>query len=451
MSAPIPRARTEEAFLPWVPPPMRFRRSLAATLLTFAAALLAGLLLPWQQSVSGHGRVIAYAPLERQQSVEAPFDGRLMRWHVQEGTHVESGDLLAEVVDLDPELLDRLQQERAVLSERIDTYRARLTTLQERAAAIDKSQRNAITASEARVRVASERRAGAAQAIAAGEAELVASRANTARHRSLVAQGLVSQREVEVAVAAEARAQANLDVARAQLSAADAEVASAQASLDQARAHAQAEVEAARAATQSAETDVQGARTSLLRIDSRLARQHNQQVRATRAGTVFRILANEGGEQVKAGDPIAVLVPDSLDRAAEIYVDGNDAALIQPGRLVRLQFEGWPAVQFVGWPSVAVGTFAGRVAFVDAHDDGHGRFRVVISPPSADAWPSPQFLRQGVRANGWVLLDRVRLGFELWRRFNGFPPSIAVPRHEMSKASKGESTRSGKEDVDGEP
>jgi hypothetical protein len=29
-----------------------------------------------------------------------------------------------------------------------------------------------------------------------------------------------------------------------------------------------------------------------------------------------------------------------------------------------------------------------------------------------------------VRANGWVLLDSVRLGYELWRRFNGFPPTV---------------------------
>jgi hypothetical protein len=26
---------------------------------------------------------------------------------------------------------------------------------------------------------------------------------------------------------------------------------------------------------------------------------------------------------------------------------------------------------------------------------------------------------------GWVLLDTVPLGFELWRQFNGFPPTVA--------------------------
>src|SRR5690606_32195234 len=100
-------------------------------------------------------------------------------------------------------------------------------------------------------------------------------------------------------------------------------------------------------------------------------------------------------------------------------------ALVSEGRHVRLQFEGWPAIQFAGWPSVAVGTFGGTVAFVDPHDDGMGNFRVVVVPEeTVDKWPEPRFLRQGVRAKSWILLEEVRVGFELWRRFNGFPPML---------------------------
>jgi hypothetical protein len=40
-------------------------------------------------------------------------------------------------------------------------------------------------------------------------------------------------------------------------------------------------------------------------------------------------------------------------------------------------------------------------------------------------WPEDRFLRQGVRANGWVLLDVVPLWFEVWRQLNGFPPVIS--------------------------
>jgi hypothetical protein len=143
---------------------------------------------------------------------------------------------------------------------------------------------------------------------------------------------------------------------------------------------------------------------------------------------IQRVVAGRPGEQVSAGDTLATLVPDTHDRAVALVVDGSDAALITPGREVRLQFEGWPAVQFSGWPSVAVGTFGGRVAFVDPADDGYGSFRVVVVPdPDQEPWPSPRFLRQGTRVNGFVLLSRVTVAFELWRQLNDFPPIVEPP------------------------
>jgi pyruvate/2-oxoglutarate dehydrogenase complex dihydrolipoamide acyltransferase (E2) component len=174
---------------------------------------------------------------------------------------------------------------------------------------------------------------------------------------------------------------------------------------------------------------------SIAQIDVRLSRQAAQEIFAPRDGTILRLVAAQGSEMVKAGDPVAVLVPDTSDRAVELWVDGNDVPLIYEGRHVRLQFEGWPAVQFSGWPSVAVGTFGGRVALVDATDDGRGKFRVVVIPDGHEPWPHPRYLRQGVRANGWFLLDRVRIGWELWRQFNGFPPAMSSPPSTTPQAS----------------
>ena len=139
---------------------------------------------------------------------------------------------------------------------------------------------------------------------------------------------------------------------------------------------------------------------------------------------------------MKGGDPVVVLVPDTQNMAVELLIDGNDMPLLSVGRKVRLQFEGWPAVQFAGWPSVAVGTFGGVIQLIDATDNGTARFRVLIVPDENDeAWPSRRFLRQGVQARGWILLEQVTLGFELWRNLNGFPPVIsdAEPKEKGSK------------------
>jgi hypothetical protein len=131
----------------------------------------------------------------------------------------------------------------------------------------------------------------------------------------------------------------------------------------------------------------------------------------------------------------------------EVLLDGNDMPLIQarevdaqgvvlrPGSPARVQFEGWPALQVIGWPSIAVGTFGGEVVVVDPTDNGKGKFRALIAPKpdvvtrgngetQVRHWPDERWLRQGVRANGWVLLQQVPLWYELWRQMNGFPPVL---------------------------
>jgi hypothetical protein len=147
---------------------------------------------------------------------------------------------------------------------------------------------------------------------------------------------------------------------------------------------------------------------------------------APRDGTLFRLIVFERGQTLKEGDDLFTIVPDTADRAVELWVSGNDTPLVQPGDHVRLQFEGWPAVQFAGWPSVAVGTFGGEVATIDSTDDGTGKFRILVTPAAESDWPADRYLRQGVRANGWVMLNKVSLGYELWRQLNGFPPTVAA-------------------------
>jgi multidrug efflux pump subunit AcrA (membrane-fusion protein) len=171
-------------------------------------------------------------------------------------------------------------------------------------------------------------------------------------------------------------------------------------------------------------SDVSSAASELARIETQLARQASQSIVAPRAGIVQRIFAPQGGVMVKAGQTLALIVPETANRAVEITVSGNDAPLLTVGRRVRLQFEGWPAVQFAGWPSVAVGTFGGVIRVIDPGADENGRVRVIVFPDEGQQWPDARYLRQGVRVIGWILLDNVRLGWELWRQFNGFPPSL---------------------------
>lgn len=164
------------------------------------------------------------------------------------------------------------------------------------------------------------------------------------------------------------------------------------------------------------------AKIKKINIDVALARQGTQTIKAAASGIIFRRLPGQENVIVSMGDPIAQIVPETSSRAVELLINGNDISFVRVNQLARLQFEGWPAVQFRGWPEIAVGTFEGVVSFIDATDNGEGNFRVVIVP--TEAWPNFNYLRQGIRVHGWVQMGKVKLWYELWRRFNGFPPEI---------------------------
>lgn len=383
---------------------------------------------PWQQNVRATGRVIAFAPVERQQLVQAPISGRVAEFYVQEGAQVRKGDVLASVTDNDPEILDRLSRERDAVSMRLTASEGGVQVAEQRISALESKRAAEILSAEAKMNMARDKLEASERALDSAEAELTTAELNLERQKQLDKDGLTSRRNLELAQLAQAKAKADVEKAKKNRDAARQELNSYKADLNKVKADGTASIESAKASLRKSEAEMGKEQQELQKVESRLAKQHTQRVVAPRDGTVLRLLVAPHAEMLKAGDPIITFVPDISSSAVELWVDGNDAPLVTPGREVRLQFEGWPAIQFAGWPSVARGTFGGTVAFVDRHDDGKGRFRAVVVPdPDHEPWPDARYLRQGVRANGWVLLDRVRLGYEVWRKINGFPPAVDLP------------------------
>ncbi|HHO51246.1 MAG TPA: HlyD family efflux transporter periplasmic adaptor subunit [Deltaproteobacteria bacterium] len=405
------------------PAPVRAVAAILALLLPlFALALLA---MPWQQAALGTGQVIAFAPQERRQTVEAPIPGRIEAWRVQEGQRVQAGDPLVELRDNDPQQMDRLSRSRDVGERQLQTLAKQVRSYEAKLAAARLARDRLVAEHGAEIAGSQRRRPGLA-----AEAEVEALQAE--RLAVLAADGIASTRDAELARMRRDKALAELEALDRQIEAQRQAQAKVAAEGDAKIASAQAELEAARAKRS-------GAEQGQLELEGHVRRQSSRLVVAPRAGRVLRLHGGPGGGQVKAGDPLLTLVPDASTRAVELYVDGNDMPLIREGEQVRLLFEGWPALQVVGFPGAEAGTYAGQVALVDASDDGRGRFRLVVTPAEgAPPWPDAQRLRQGVRAKGWVLLGSVSLGYELWRRLNGFP---ALPPVDKGGALKLPSTK----------
>lgn len=393
------------------------------------AMLIALVVVPWQQTVLGSGRVVAYAPFDRVQTIAAPVDGRVRKAWVIEGSKVVEGDPILEIVDNDPSIMQRLETQRVALEAQLAAATERIALFDRQIEALSDAQRLAVSAARNQIEVAEASTRSAGFALDGARAAADQAGLNFRRQQELVADGLVSDLEFERAERRHREAQALVSQAQQALMAARSTEKGRSDELGRIETEATAGIESARGSRESAAVQVAALSERVATLETRIAQQSTQLITAPRAGTVFRLFAAPGAELVKAGDPVVSLIPDTSSRAVELWVSGNDVPLIQDGRPVRLQFEGWPAVQFSGWPSVAVGTFGGRVALVDPSDDGNGRFRILIVPDENDAaWPEAPFLRQGVRANGFVLLDQVSLGYELWRRANGFPPTVAMNR-----------------------
>lgn len=411
-------------------------RVLLYLLLTTTVALT---VTPWQQNITGSGRVIAFHPEERPQNIQALVDGRIAKWYVVEGSKVKKGDPIVDLSDNDPDILNRLEQERAATAATIEAASRRIASTEDRIRGLEATQKNGVAAATARVQMAIDRIQAADQSLQGAQAALVTARLNRERQKGLAAKGLTSTRNVELAELELAKTSADVERAQASLNAAKNEKLSLDSELLRVDTDSQTRIDEAWANHASAQSELAKSRAELTKVEVRLARQSTQRVTAPIDGTVFRVIARQSGELLKAGALIAVLVPFTANNVVELMLNGNDTPLVSPGRSVRLQFEGWPALQFSGWPSIAVGTFGGKVLMVDSTDNGEGQFRVLVEPdPADDPWPSQNYLRQGVRANGWVLLNQVPIGYEFWRQFNGFPPTVATaePGKESSDKKK---------------
>lgn len=288
--------------------------------------------IPWQQTSKGIGHLIASDPNNRAQSINAPISGRIKKWYVRDGSIVKKGDKLVEIVDNDPQILQRIQSER-------DAKKRKLNISQ----------------------------------IASQTAKI-----NYERQEELFNKGLSSRKDFE-----------------------------------------QAKIEYKKLLSSE-----ESAASELAESETKLSRQSNQIITAPKDGVIVKVLSGDMATVINAGDKIASFAPELDDPSVEIYVSGNDIALIREGSKVRLQFEGWPIIQFSGWPSIAVGTFGGVVSSIDPSISENGKFRVIVKKEPNEEWPNQRFLRHGAKAQAWILLNKVSMIYEIWRQLNGFPPSF---------------------------
>ena len=413
----------------------RLAHRIAYLLLSALALALAAIVaVPWQQTAGGKGQVVAFDANERHQDVDAPISGRIVNWNpgLYEGALVKEGDQLFDIEVVDTELRKQMDLQLAATQRKLTADRTIVNAYFENVRAFEDVKEQLVLAGEEFVKVAEQKLKAEEEGLKAAVAAAEQSEKDRIRRKELLDQKVGSQFDWERAVRQAEEANAKVEQARAYVKGAINELAGKKAELIAKTREAQAKIDSSTAVYEKSKGDFAATEKEIADLTAKQTMQ-KQSVLAAQDGYIFKLKVSQGGQIVSQGASLLELVPSSPDRAVAVKVDGNDVPLVSSKdrfgnpRKVRLQFEGWPAVQFSGWPSAAVGTFGGIVSVVDSTDDGQGKFRVLVLPdPDQSPWPGEIVLRQGVRANAWVLLDEVPLGWEIWRQFNGFPPVVVM-------------------------
>ncbi|QOI96977.1 MAG: HlyD family efflux transporter periplasmic adaptor subunit [Flammeovirgaceae bacterium] len=378
---------------------------LARILAVIGLLFLVILFVPWQQNIRGTGKVTAFNPGNRPQTVETAIAGRIQQWHVQEGEYVDKGDTIITLSEVrekffDPELLKRL-------AEQINAKEKSVAAKIEKAQALSR-QINAL-------------RLALTNKVEQTKAKLEAERV---RYLNMENQFQRNKKLFEAG---------NIPLTKFQeieykYQNAQAEYLNVQIELDRVQAEYLDKISKAESDRSNAEAEIFETQADLAKLRNEYAnmeiRNQQYQIIAPQNGVVVKAMKAGIGETIKEGDAVCTIMPlATSDMAAEMYIRAMDVPLVSKGRKVRIIFDGWPAIQFSGWPSVSVGTFGGTVKVIDYVNSKPGEFRILVVPDSTDtAWPRQLRLGSGIK--GWVMLDDVPVWYEIWRQLNGFPPSL---------------------------
>ncbi|MEI6950545.1 HlyD family efflux transporter periplasmic adaptor subunit [Paraflavisolibacter sp. H34] len=407
----------------------------------FLLILVLLLFLPWTQTIRARGNVIALRQEQRTQEVNTLISGRIVAWAVKEGDYVQAGDTLVQLSEikdsyLDPRLLDRTRDQIDAKKTSMDYYggkaAASATQVQALSAALSlKLEQLQRKLQQTQVKIQSD-----SMDVVAAINELNILSLQYKRQQALYDSGLVSLTQLEQRnqvyqnalakkIGAENKwlnSRQDLGITRIEISAVRQEYAEKISKAEGDRLQSLSQVAAGQGDLAKLENQYASysIRNGMYVIT---APQSGQVVKAKKAGI---------GEVLKEGEMLVQIVPGRIQYAVEMYVRPIDLPLVAPGQRVQFQFEGFPALVFTGWPEASYGMFSGLVSSVERTVSDNGKFRVLVVEDRLRK-PWPPGLMVGTGASGIALLNDVRLGYEIWRNINSFPPDYYKKKEEPAK------------------
>ncbi len=410
-------------------------KSLLKVLIVMSILFLIGMFLPWTQNIRTNGTVSTLNPYDKPQNIQALIGGRIENWYVTQGDIVSVGDTIVKLTEakeeyFDPKLLANTNEQRLAKLQSAQAYVDKSKFLSEQLLTLDNLQKSKLQQLNIKQQQLDLELESMHQEKIAGETYLENAKNQLARMQLMFDKGIKSLTELETKRLSNREAEAKLLSIDNKL----LKLKNDKLNISQEVELTISDYNQKRAKIESEISSADSYRYSLLGESNKLESKVNQLAERQKAfvitspvsGRINKVLKNGIGEYVKSQDNIATIVPNSYQKAVELYVEPMDMPLIQKGKKVRIQFDGWPAIVFSGWPDNSFGTFGGVVYSIDNDISENGKYRLLVIEDDVEK-PWPDLIRIGSGARGLLLLNDVKVYYELWRKLNGFPPDFYNP------------------------
>lgn len=419
-------------------------RYLPRVLVGIFIVFILSMFLPWTQNIRSTGNVTTLNPYDKPQNIQSLIGGQVDQWSVKEGDIVNVGDTIVTLTEakaeyLDPDILANTKTQQEAKLKSVDAYITKLKFLNDQREALIQLQKSKLQQLDIKQQQIDLEVSSVEQDLIAAETYAENGLNQLSRMEKMYEKGIKSLTDLETKRLSSREADAKLISIQNKLNKLTAD----KLNLLQERELVLNDNEQKIAKIESEIESTNSYRYTLEGESNKLQSKYNQLQKRQDAyvitspiqGRITKILKNGIGEFVKAQEDIASIVPLEFQRAVELYVQPVDMPLIQEGKQVRLQFDGWPAIIFSGWPDNSFGTYSGEVYAIDNDISDNGNYRIIVVENDVEKrWP--ELIRIGSGARGLLLLNDVKVYYEIWRKLNGFPPDFYEPTNTKKVKNK---------------
>jgi len=407
----------------------------------FSVLLLLILFLPWTQNIRARGKVTALRQEQRPQQVNTIIAGRVERWFIKEGDHVQKGDTIVQLSEvkpdyLDPDLVQRTREQIEAKRSGIGYYHGKVAATETQIGALQNALKAKLNQLQNKVQQLKVKAEADSMDMLAATNDLRIASAQYGRQKAMYDSGLVSLCQLEArnvslqnAMAKKTGAENKFISTKQELTITGIEFSSVQQEYIEKLSKAESDKFSSLSLIAGSEGDIAKLQNQYA---SYVIRNNMYYVIAPQSGQIVNATASGIGEILKEGDMLVNIVPDKFEYAVELYIRPVDLPLVAVGQQVRFVFDGFPAIVFSGWPEASYGTYSGLVSAIENDVSDNGKFKVLVKEDTTHRkWPKE--LKMGMGANSIALLKDVPVWYELWRNINSFPPDYYKPQKEEKK------------------